>query len=87
MPPNGLELSCPAARATAHSFSRILAGKASQTFRTPAGSAAASCSAALSLRTSRTVKSPRLRLVAVLSSTPEIGPKQCLEVQDVDDPV
>jgi len=28
VPPNGLELSCPAARATADSFSRILAGKA-----------------------------------------------------------
>jgi hypothetical protein len=40
--PNGLELSCPAAQATAHSFSRILAGQALLTFRTPAGSAAAS---------------------------------------------
>jgi hypothetical protein len=39
--PNGLELSCPAARASAHSLSRIPAGKASPTFRTPAGSAAA----------------------------------------------
>jgi len=37
--------SCPAAQATAHSFSRILAGKAPLTFRTPAGSAAASCCA------------------------------------------
>jgi hypothetical protein len=27
-PPNGLELSCPAAQVTAHSFSRILAGQA-----------------------------------------------------------
>jgi len=26
-PPNGLELSCPAARATVHSFSRILTGQ------------------------------------------------------------
>jgi hypothetical protein len=41
--PNGPELSCPAARATPHTFSRILAGTASPTFRTPAGSAAASC--------------------------------------------
>jgi len=40
---NGLELSCSAARATVHPFSRILAGKVSPTFRTPAGSAAASC--------------------------------------------
>ena len=40
-PPNGLELSCPAARATADPFSRILAGKASPTSHTPAGSAAA----------------------------------------------
>ena len=45
-PPNGLELSCLAARATPHPFSRILAGKAPHPFRTPAGSAAASCSAA-----------------------------------------
>ena len=30
--PNGLELSCPAARATAHSFSRILAGKSRSNF-------------------------------------------------------
>jgi hypothetical protein len=40
---NGLELSCPAAQATAHPFSRILAGNAPSTFGTPAGSAAASC--------------------------------------------
>ena len=55
LPPNGLELaqprgvspwdpelargSCPAARATLHPFSHIPAGKASPTFRTPAGSA------------------------------------------------
>jgi hypothetical protein len=32
-PANGLELSCPAARATAHPLSRILAGQASSTFR------------------------------------------------------
>ena len=32
MPPNGLELSCPAARATVHQFSRILAGKAPANF-------------------------------------------------------
>ena len=31
-PPNGLELSCPAARATAHPFSRILAGEARSNF-------------------------------------------------------
>jgi hypothetical protein len=30
--PNGLELSCPAARATAHSFSRILAAKSRSNF-------------------------------------------------------
>jgi len=29
---NGLELSCPAARATGHSFSRILAGKTRSNF-------------------------------------------------------
>jgi len=40
---NGPELSCPAARATAHSFSPNSAGKALPTFRTPTGSAAASC--------------------------------------------
>jgi hypothetical protein len=40
---NGLELSCPAARATVHCFSYNLASKASPTFRPPAGSAAASC--------------------------------------------
>ena len=45
--PNGLELSCPAARATAHPFYGILAGKGPSTFRTPAGSAAARCSAAI----------------------------------------
>jgi hypothetical protein len=38
---NGLELSCPAARATAYPFSRTSAGRGSPTFRTPAGSAAA----------------------------------------------
>jgi hypothetical protein len=30
--PNGLELSCPAARATVDSFSRILAGKTRSNF-------------------------------------------------------
>jgi len=30
--PNGLELSCPAARASAHSLSRMLAGQASSNF-------------------------------------------------------
>jgi len=30
--PNGLELSCPAARASAHSFSRNLAGKSRSNF-------------------------------------------------------
>ena len=29
---NGLELSCPAAQASVHSFSRILAGKARSSF-------------------------------------------------------
>jgi hypothetical protein len=47
--PNGLELSCPAARATVNSLSRIQAGKTPSIFRTPAGSAAASCWAALGL--------------------------------------
>ena len=49
-PPNGLELreaalwaSCPAAQATAHSFSRILAGQALPAFRSPAGFAPATC--------------------------------------------
>jgi hypothetical protein len=32
MPPNGSELSCPAAQATAHSFSRNLAGKSRSNF-------------------------------------------------------
>jgi hypothetical protein len=32
VPPNGLELSCPAAQATAHSFSRILAGDVGSNF-------------------------------------------------------
>jgi hypothetical protein len=41
--PNGLELSCPAARATACPLSRILAGKTRLHFRALAGSAAASC--------------------------------------------
>ena len=47
--PNGLELSCPAAQATAHPLPHILAGRAPCLFRTPAGSAAASCWAARSL--------------------------------------
>jgi hypothetical protein len=42
-PPNGLELSCPAAQASFHPFSRILAGKPTRPFRQPAGSASASC--------------------------------------------
>jgi len=46
-----LELSCPAALATAHSFPRILAGKPPSTFRMPAGSAAASCWAAFPMCT------------------------------------
>jgi hypothetical protein len=32
MPPNGLELSCPAAWATAHPFSRIPAGESRSNF-------------------------------------------------------
>ena len=48
-PPNGLELSCPAAQATVQPFSHILTGKAPSAFRTPAGSAAASCWAAMRL--------------------------------------
>src|SRR3990172_1742371 len=43
LPPNGLELSCPAAWARPDPLSRILTGKAPRPFRTPAGSAAASC--------------------------------------------
>src|SRR3990172_12479681 len=39
--PNGLELSCPAARATALPLSHILAGQAPHPFRPTAGSAAA----------------------------------------------
>lgn len=41
--PNGLKLTRPAARESVDPFSRILAGNGSPTFRTPAGSAAASC--------------------------------------------
>src|SRR3990172_3805405 len=44
--PNGLELSCAAAQAMLDSLSRPLAGEPPRPFRTPAGSAAASCSAA-----------------------------------------
>ena len=43
MLPNGLELCCPAARASWRPFSRNLAGRAPQRFRPPAGSASASC--------------------------------------------
>jgi hypothetical protein len=32
VPPNGLELSCPAAQASLHPFSRILAGKSRSNF-------------------------------------------------------
>jgi hypothetical protein len=32
VPPNGLELSCPAARASPHPFSRILAGQSPPNF-------------------------------------------------------
>jgi hypothetical protein len=63
MLPNGLELSCPAARATAFSLSRNLAGKASPTFGTPAGSAAASCYASVNARpVAEAQRSPTLRL-------------------------
>jgi hypothetical protein len=50
MPPNGLELCCPAAEANHNSRADHGAGKAPQPFRPPAGSASASCWAELGVR-------------------------------------
>jgi len=73
---NGLELSCRAARATPHPFSRNSAGRTPPTFRTPAGSAAASCYAAFTARPSAdaqrsiTLRLPRRLIAARRRPTP-----------------